>query len=79
MKVRCQGCKDFKFKKQLPDYQVVFNNWCELYQSPCALIKHCNLYPDLLKKLPKPKTTRDSNELFHIFAKKTHSSPPFVK
>ena len=80
MKVRCTGCKDYTLKKRLPDYQVTFNNWCELRQTPCALIKNCNLYPDLLKILPKPKDSFKSNELFHIFAKKQSAPPnPFQK
>ena len=80
MKVRCDGCKDYKVRKRLPDYQVTFNNWCDLYQTPCALIKKCNLYPDLLKSLPKPKIHPYQNTLFNVFVKReSPPPPPFVK
>ncbi len=80
MKVRCDGCKDYTMQKRIPDYQVTFNNWCELHQTPCALIKGCNLYPDLLKNLPKPKIVSNSHEIFNLFMKKSETaSPPFIK
>jgi len=80
MNIRCQGCKDYKQRKRLPDFQVTFNNWCELRQTPCALIKTCNLYPDLLQNFPKSSKSPEKYILFNIFNKKTTESlSPFAK
>ena len=80
MKTRCEGCKSYKALKMLPNYQVKFNNWCELFQTPCALIKTCDFYPNTLKNLPKSKIEQNLSEFYNIFAKKTTDSPlPFTQ
>ncbi|NVM52340.1 MAG: hypothetical protein HWN66_01470 [Candidatus Helarchaeota archaeon] len=79
MKSKCQGCKDYKLKKQLPDYQVTFNNWCELFQTPSALIRKCDFHPGKLESLPKTKIETKLDEFFNIFAKKRPSPPPFLQ
>jgi hypothetical protein len=82
MKSRCEGCKNFKNIKQMPDYQVTFHNWCELFQTPSGLIKAsaCDYSAEKLKDVPVPKIERQLNEFFNIFWKRqTPSSPPFVE
>jgi len=80
MKIRCQGCKNYKNIKQLPDFQVTFNNWCELFQAPSGLITTCDYLPKKVKDLPVPKIERQLNEFFNIFLKRPQASaPPFTK
>lgn len=77
MKFRCQGCKDYKRLKQLPDYQVSFNHWCEMNQTPCALIRKCDFYPKRMKNLTKVE--QKLNEFYNIFVKKPEApNPPFI-
>ena len=80
MKVRCEGCNNYKILKELPNYQVTFNNWCDLHRTPCALIKTCDFYPDNLKTLPESKLEIKLTEFYNIFTKKHDSSfPPFTQ
>jgi len=79
MKSRCEGCTNYCNKKRLPDYEATFHNWCELFQTPSALIRNCDYVPTQLKNLPKSKVEARLDEFFNIFAKKPTQSPPFLK
>ncbi|TFG04675.1 MAG: hypothetical protein EU536_04090 [Promethearchaeota archaeon] len=79
MKSKCEGCTNYRATKRLPDYQVTFNNWCDLNQTPSALIRNCDYFPDSIKQLPKTKVEERLDEFFNIFAKKKQSNFPLFQ
>ena len=81
MKSPCKECKNYKSEKELPNFQVTFHNWCELFHTPSALVRTCDYSPtNKLDNLPTSKVEYKLNEFFNIFLKKSQaSSPPFTE